>query len=1369
MPLQFQPIIPQNAQDFEELCAHVWSLNWSDPGAGPHGRSGLKQHGVDIVYRPNGMDPPHGVQCKLFDRNHGGKLTMSIIRKEAALADAFVPPIASLTIATTQPATIDLDQELHDLNVARAKGGKFHVRIAWWDTIKSYINRHAELRERYSGGSPLTPAMVEQFDLVKALIDEKLGGASTSSIQQSSALMAVGDENAWASDAQFPALAAQIKSARKILNKGQVSNASELIEDVASEIVDSDDEELIARLQSIRGLILAVQGEPELALAKHEEAAALCPDEIRFTENRAFALLNADRPLDALALVESQLGAHPNSWRLHRHRVVAWETLREIVVPEEHSPSHLHDRLAHAFSAYYGAMGDVTKALKWAERAHKQDPDEPEYQHFLAVALIRSVNASHFFATPEPWSLDQRATLDRARDLLVDAWAKVARHEMRGQYEVMLTNLAVLERSLGYFEAFNERLDTDIPGSYLDLMRAVRAFQNDDFDGALRLLDQISGAAEPDPRPLRIAVLKAMKRPDDAISTASGFFEAALAEPEATPAGWALLEYVPLLLANDRVEDASAVMERYRERAGEDIDFCIASGMILKHTGRVQQIQEVLDRAEALIPPDDPRASRRALFWYAMDLGGFDIIRRLAPLVFDFGQDHPAIRQVFINLVEAKAFDTGLALLELLSPALQATGFFELIRARLLLHLHENDRSIDAYQRSIKAYRAAGEPIPFTVEYVNTLAYAGKQPAVVSRAIVDLGISADTLNTPREYQIFANVMSAIGCGNEAMDIRYRALRRWPDQQPVHDLLLVSALGSSTFQPHQPKRVAANIAVTIEDPAADSTQTFVIEPDPRLVDPPKYLAPDHPWAAAVMGAEVGTTVTLNPGEPGEREIRILTITDKITQVVRWAIAEYPSRFPGSRNFVSVPLLSPEDAHRMLEQLRRQLTQRSEQVEQWWQQRQRFSLPFGVLAKWFSIPATGLLYEETRRDEFNEIYPINSGMEHISKARAKALLEEIRQKHVLDPSTLIWAYGQDLAPALMEALAIPRVPQSVRDTVRAEIRHLEASGTLLGQTGLDADGKAVINEAPEGYKERALDMWRSFAAWLDKDCDLCPAAGLGIPERAKKHPDWQVLWPLLDEDTQMLLRSLPPDDTGIVITEDRALRYQLLKLNPVQVGVSLQELLFYAYRADEITATTYADALLALMGSGARFVMVQSRHLIEVGKAEDWVMGGRLEQLLGALSLERTEPTSAGDVLGWVLLALWHQVPTERRTATAYRLIQRLLNHPNLRETWITVAVALIDRVLRSCISDEALTGVNRLTVNGLSSLIIYAINRREDDDPRPDIAERYQAELRLAQLRSEIVRLPRVIGSAMPLPMITELISIDQSWRLHVGG
>lgn len=145
--MKFRLPIPDNWQDFESLCHELWREIWSDPNAKKNGRSGQKQHGVDIFGRPRYSLKFEGIQCKDKNTLLGSSLSEKELIAEYAKAKKFIPEINNFCIATTAPRDATIQQ------VARVitESGRMPIHVWSWDDIQDEIlNRPVLLRKFYT-------------------------------------------------------------------------------------------------------------------------------------------------------------------------------------------------------------------------------------------------------------------------------------------------------------------------------------------------------------------------------------------------------------------------------------------------------------------------------------------------------------------------------------------------------------------------------------------------------------------------------------------------------------------------------------------------------------------------------------------------------------------------------------------------------------------------------------------------------------------------------------------------------------------------------------------------------------------------------------------------------------------------------------------------------------------------------------------------------------------------------------------------------------------------------------------------------------------------------------------------------------------
>ena len=149
--LSFTP--PKNWQDFELLTKEVARKRF-DTDFDLYGRSGQKQHGVDIT----GMDKDYhliGIQCK-HKKQESPKskrihlpISQKIIEDEVSKAGGFKPALNRFIIATTSFRDTGIQAKLVKLNVERVKKSLFPVEIWFWETFEEEINNHIELAYLY--------------------------------------------------------------------------------------------------------------------------------------------------------------------------------------------------------------------------------------------------------------------------------------------------------------------------------------------------------------------------------------------------------------------------------------------------------------------------------------------------------------------------------------------------------------------------------------------------------------------------------------------------------------------------------------------------------------------------------------------------------------------------------------------------------------------------------------------------------------------------------------------------------------------------------------------------------------------------------------------------------------------------------------------------------------------------------------------------------------------------------------------------------------------------------------------------------------------------------------------------------------------
>ena len=138
--------IPKSWDEFEDICADLLKRSWRDPYITRNGRSGQRQHGVDIYGKPvylKGCGSGFAAaQCKRVE-----KLTEGDIRNEIEQATKFAPQLEEYVILTTLKRDASLQEYVRtqDWPINR-------VEIRFWEDLSLQLSEFDELLQKHFPG-----------------------------------------------------------------------------------------------------------------------------------------------------------------------------------------------------------------------------------------------------------------------------------------------------------------------------------------------------------------------------------------------------------------------------------------------------------------------------------------------------------------------------------------------------------------------------------------------------------------------------------------------------------------------------------------------------------------------------------------------------------------------------------------------------------------------------------------------------------------------------------------------------------------------------------------------------------------------------------------------------------------------------------------------------------------------------------------------------------------------------------------------------------------------------------------------------------------------------------------------------------------
>jgi len=140
---------PENWQDFESLCKKLWGEIWECSEIKKNGRSGQKQHGVDVYGIPNGEDQYYGIQCKGKDDYTNSTLTEKEIDTEIEKAKTFQPDLKKFYFTTTVNKDSSIEEYVRLKDIENRKLSLFEIHLFCWEDIVDLIEENKITHDWY--------------------------------------------------------------------------------------------------------------------------------------------------------------------------------------------------------------------------------------------------------------------------------------------------------------------------------------------------------------------------------------------------------------------------------------------------------------------------------------------------------------------------------------------------------------------------------------------------------------------------------------------------------------------------------------------------------------------------------------------------------------------------------------------------------------------------------------------------------------------------------------------------------------------------------------------------------------------------------------------------------------------------------------------------------------------------------------------------------------------------------------------------------------------------------------------------------------------------------------------------------------------
>ena len=154
---------PKDADTFEDIVRDVFARVYKNNNLQRYGRSGQKQHGVDIA----GLSESKliGIQSK----NHPlGRISKTEIAEEITRSENFKPGLGEYVIATSADRDVDIHSFVLEISQSRIAQHKYPVAIKFWDDIYDLLCDYPDLVfKHFTKYFPLSDLETLRYDLQK--------------------------------------------------------------------------------------------------------------------------------------------------------------------------------------------------------------------------------------------------------------------------------------------------------------------------------------------------------------------------------------------------------------------------------------------------------------------------------------------------------------------------------------------------------------------------------------------------------------------------------------------------------------------------------------------------------------------------------------------------------------------------------------------------------------------------------------------------------------------------------------------------------------------------------------------------------------------------------------------------------------------------------------------------------------------------------------------------------------------------------------------------------------------------------------------------------------------------------------------------
>lgn len=1183
---------PETEELFEEMCFHLYRMEWKDPGCTRLGGVGQGQFGLDIIGTNDALQI--GVQCKHYVKK---AFTLGTVEADVQKADDAGIAVDHLIFATTAANKSELVLKVRDLSNARNKAGKFTVSVAFWQELSGMLRLNKEVAREYIPGFPggtllltktaaeATLAIVRSSEERDVDFQAEVRGQLTGLTNRVSDMAAAASLPESRGTEVEPVIAKNLDLVRAKLMEGRPIEAFELLESLGNPDRFSDTYSRF-RWHTNRAAALLLEGKKPEAAREYLAAAATDPKLEKAWSNRAHAHLLLGDATAALDATRDGLASYAESaplWALH----VAAKQLLGEAEPERDVPKHILGTSDVRFTLSYvrykqGRFEESLDLIRLC--AEVEVPSLETKRYYLAAAIA--------WAIVDPVAAHHHQLLPKQRDALADALrllepleATIGGLQLDSVSEELCNNVCValqLTRNLARARAIagvGLARHPNLEG--LLRIRANELADKEDFAGLIQLTDG-----------------RYNELPTSTLAT--------LAEVSANNGdlGWHQAVMVVLATRGHTAQQAAELRaltsHAHWEAGDKDKAFQLSQELlaelpnhVLTHVmlaRRLMQKGELVpaavqvDLAVDALQPDSPTSDVLYVADLLYDRNLYPEAAALYERVVKSPTGNGLTQRLLACLIESGQRRKAREVLEALSPEVRGAPSFRRIESNLA-------RRTGDWLRMRDVLKVELDRVPtdsgIAVGYIGALHRIPSEKATL-QAYLASDPAFDGRQPFNEVEI-AKYQREHGLPELAIKRLYRLFRSHPNDSAIAGYYLAQVLiGSEVPELRQaPASAAAGVSVHLR--ADVEGRDIAIDFD-AVIDGatwPDLVTANSELADKLLGKVIGDKVTLSRGI-GDVEYEVVGLSPLYAFAaakVHKLLAETAN--PGGPMW-SVNL-KKADGSFDFEPLFAMARHKKARIADALKNYEQIRFPLATLAQLLGTEALTLMLD----------WPYSKAALFVclgtqeERDAALRLFAVGEKRYVIDLPTLGEMVGTGVFRAVVPLLGRPLVTQTAREELTNIIQYQETAPSSMSLR--EEDGQYIREEATQEQLDRRLTLLREMLACVDELCEVTPVLG---PVDITEHH--RALERALDNATlDAVYLALERD--AVLLSDDGGLRLAVAAVGQTST-TWVQPLLMFARERGAFEHAQYVDVLMGKVARNHVFISVRTEDLEVLARRE-----------------------------------------------------------------------------------------------------------------------------------------------------------------------